>query len=146
MKKNSHQKKIKKLQGRKNRIHQLKGVGEILLPKIYSFSRKGDTINLFCDGEKIHDFWEGVTVQIIKEYISKHKVLKNYCGATTDICQQSKNCSECHSLHKKWAEERKEKGEKIMRPKPEDILERGITLSPIRSKKISFERSHSWKW
>jgi len=147
MKKVSQKKSFEKLQKRKNRIHHLKGIGEIVLPRIYSFSRKGDTINLFCDGEKIHDFWEGVTVQIIKEYISKHKVLKNYCGASASTCHQSENCSECHSLHKGWAQKRKEKGEKIVKPKPEDISETRTTLSSNKPRKILFKRlHHGFRW
>ena len=148
MKKISQKKKFKKLEERKNRIHRLGGVGEIILSKIYSFCQKRNIINLLCDGEKIHSFpKKGLTIRTIKEYVSGHKVLKNYCGATTDICQQSENCSECHSLHKEWAKERKEKGEKIVRPKPEDISEERTTLGSIRSKKIVFKRlHHGFRW
>jgi len=146
MKKVSHRKNLRKYQKDKGKIHILKGGKKIFLPRSYSFSQKGDTINLFCDGEKIHDFWEGVTVQIIEKYISSYKVLKNYCQASVSTCHEFENCNGCNSLHKKWAERRKEKGEKAVRPKPEDISEERTTLSPIRSKKMSFERSHSWKW
>jgi len=141
MKKISHRKNLRKYQKDKGKIHILKGGKKIFLPRSYSFSQKGDTINLFCDGEKIHDFWEGVTVQIIEKYISKHKVLKNYCGAPVSTCNESENCDMCHSLHKKWAEERREKREKIVRPKPEEIEERKQTLILILSK-----RDYTGRW
>ena len=137
---------FRKRENRKNRIHFLKGVGKIILSKIYSFKQKGDTIHLLCDGEKIHCFHKGVTVQIIKEYISNYKALKDYCGAPVSMCHVSKNCDVCHISHKKWAEERKKEGKKIVRPKPEDISEKRTTLSPIGSKKIFFRRSYSGKW
>ena len=145
MKKNNHQKKIKKLQGRKNRVHFLKGLGQIILPKIYSFSRKGDNINLLCDGEEIHCFHKGVTVQSIKDYISSYKVLRDYCKASVSTCHQFENCNSCNSLHKKWAEERKYIGKKIVRPKPEEIEEREQTLIPIDSAIFS-KRNYSGRW
>ena len=137
---------FEKLGKRKNRIHFLKGVGQIILPRIYSFSQKGNGIHLLCDGEEIHCFHKGVTVQSIKDYVSSYKVLRDYCKAPVSACHQFKNCDSCNSLHKKWAEEREYIGDKIVKPSIKDISEERTSLSPIRSKKISSGRFHSWKW
>jgi len=136
---------FKKLENRKNRIHYLKGIGEIVLPRIYSFRQKGNVINLLCDGEKVHPFCKDVTIETIKEYVLSHKVLENYCGANAGTCHQFRNCNECNVLHKKWALKSKEKGEKIVRPKPEEIEEGGETLIPIGSAIFS-KRNYSGKW
>jgi len=147
MKTIKEKKLLEKLKNRKKRIHFLKGVGQIILPKIYSFKQKRNMINLLCDGERIRSFPnpKNVTIQAIKDYISTYKVLKDYCGAPASTCHQFENCSRCHSLHKKWAEERREKKEKIIKPKPGDILERGKALNSI-SKKIFFSRTHGLSW
>ena len=159
MKKPSHEKFFRERENRKNRIHFLKGIGEIVALRAYSFRRRGDVIWLLYNGKKIHPFCEGVTIQTIKKYISDYeanlrkkkkkknleKTLKDYCGAPMGICSKFDNCDECNENDKEWALERKEKGEKIVRPKPEDISEERTSLSPIRSKKISFGRFYSWK-
>ena len=145
MKKVSQKKSFEKLQKRKNRVHHLKGIGEIVLPRIYSFSQKGGRVHLLCDGEKIHRFRKDVTVQIIEEYISSYKALKNYCQASVSTCHEFENCNGCNSLHKKWAEERREKGEKIVKPKPEEIEESEQTLIPIDSVMLS-KRNYTGRW
>jgi len=150
---------FKKLENRKDRVHFLKGIGRIVLLSVYSFRWRGNILYLLCNGDEIHRFPRDVTVREIKKCISDYeanlrkernekkpnKVLKDYCKAPASICLQFKNCDECHGLHKKWAEERKEKGQKIVRPKPEDIEER-TTLSPTGPKKILSRRSYSGGW
>jgi hypothetical protein len=96
---------------KKGRVHHLKGIGEITIPRIYSFKQKGSTICLLCKGDKIHSFPKDVTIQDIRDFIENYKPLKDYCKAPTSQCQQVKNCNICHTLHKKYAEERRERGE-----------------------------------
>ena len=139
---------FKKLEkSREDRIHCFKGItGEIIVSKVWSFRQKGSIISILYERDKVHSFPGGVRIKEIKDFIESYKPLKNYCKAPVSQCNQFKNCEVCHTLHKKLAEERKEKGKKLEKPKPEDILERGEILSPINSKKIVFGHGHGVKW
>ena len=163
MKKLSHEKFFREMKNRRNRVIYVKGVGEIVAPKDYSFSQKGGIIHLLLNGkkkvkkEKIHSFPKGVTARTIKEYILNYKILKDYCKAPASQCHQARNCNECHVPHKEWAEKRKEKGEKIVRPGKkiggftEAVEERNVSLKRKRlenkeSKITFFDRDRSGKW
>lgn len=151
---------------RKMRTHNLKGIGKIVLTKDYSFKWKGDILYLLLNGKKgvkgkwIHSFPKGVTIYAIKKWISDYeanlqkkkkkenpsKELRDYCAAPASICHQYENCDKCNENDKEWALERRKKGEKIIRPGPEDISEERTILSSSRPKKILSKKSYSGGW
>jgi len=147
-----------KTEDKRKKIYKLKGGQKVSILRIYSIKQRGNVVNIFRYGKKIRSFPNNVMTEAIEKYITKYeialqekkkkqkKLLKDYCGASISICSEFENCNECNGNHKEWALERKRKKEKIVKPSVEDISEERTTLSPIRSKKMSFERSHSWKW
>ena len=133
---------------RKNRIHNLKGVGKIILPRAYSFSQRGNVIHLSRNGEEIHSFPNGVTVKEIEEYVLEYEAillkeektmwLKEYCTAPMSICKG--NCDECDSPNdKNWALDRKKEGKKVVKPIKTGGLKESLEKKDVLLKKPNSE-------